>query len=92
MSNDIMKDLQLKSILGIILPPVVAAELVAVLLAFGIGLFSSEKSQFLFTRSKWAAKLKNGKLNTTLAFREEDRLKDGSAVQCRYRLLQADIQ
>jgi len=82
MSNDIMQDLQLKSILVIVLPPVVAAELIAVLLAFGIGLFSSRKIAVpVYKIEKWAAKLKNGKLNTTLAFREEDRLKE-LAVQC----------
>ncbi len=82
MSNNITEDLKLKSILGIVLPPVIAAELVAVLFAFGIGLFSSRKIAVpVYKIEKWATRLKNGKLNTTLAFREEDRLTE-LAVQC----------
>ena len=97
MSNDIMQDLELKSILGIILPPIVAAEIVAVLLGFGIGLFYSRKIAVpLYKIEKWANRLRHGKLNTTLAFREEDRLKD-ITVQCNsvtefYRNIFSEIQ
>jgi methyl-accepting chemotaxis protein len=82
MSNDVMQDLELTSVLGIILPPIIAVELLAVLIAFGIGLFSSRAVAVpLYKIEKWAIRLKNGKLNTTLAFREEKTMKD-LTIQC----------
>ena len=82
MSNDIMQDLVSKSILGIVIPPIIAVELVAIIISFGIGLFSSRKIAVpLYKIEKWATRLKNGKLNTTLAFREKDRLKE-LTIQC----------
>lgn len=82
MSNDVLENLQLTSILGIILPPIIAVEIVAAVLAFGVGLFSSRAVAVpLYKIEKWAGKLKNGKLNTTLAFREERMMKD-LTLQC----------
>ena len=97
MSNDIMQDLELNSILGIILPPIIAVEIIAVAIAFGIGLFSSRKVAVpLYKIEKWAMRLKSGKLNTTLAFREENAMKD-LTIQCNavtdfYRSLCMDIR
>lgn len=80
MSNDIRQDLQLlelKSILGTILPPILAVELVGVSIAFIIGLISSRKIAVpIYKIEKWAHRLRNGKLNAQLAFRTEDRLDD----------------
>lgn len=82
MSNDIMQDLQLKSMLGIILPPIITVELIAIIISFGTGLYSSRKIAVpIYKIEKWAARLKNGKLNTTLAFREEDSFKE-LTIQC----------
>ena len=84
MSNNEMQNLELTmtSVLGIILPPVIAVEVMAVLIAFGIGLFSSRAVAVpLYKIEKWAIRLKTGKLNTTLAFREEKAMKD-LTIQC----------
>jgi methyl-accepting chemotaxis protein len=85
MSNDIRQDLQLlelKSILGTILPPILAVELIGVTIAFIIGLVSSRKIAVpIYKVEKWAYRLRNGKLNSQLAFRTEDRLED-LTIQC----------
>ena len=77
MSDNIMQDLELKSILGTVLPPILAVEIIGVCIAFGIGLFSSRKIAVpLYKIEKWAYRLRSGKLKAQLAFREEDRLDD----------------
>lgn len=77
MSNDVMQDLELQNILGIILTPILIVESISILISFAIGLFSSRKIAVpLFKIEKWAYNLSKGKLNTQLAFREEDNLKD----------------
>jgi methyl-accepting chemotaxis protein len=82
MSNDVMQDLELTSVLGIILPPLIVVEILAVLVAFIIGLVSSRAVAVpLYKIEKWATRLKTGKLNTTLAFREEKVMKD-LTIQC----------
>jgi methyl-accepting chemotaxis protein len=82
MSNDVMQDLELTSVLGIILPPIIAVEIIAVFISFVIGLVSSRAIAVpLYKIEKWAVRLKNGKLNTTLAFREEKAMKD-LTIQC----------
>ncbi|MDO5576263.1 MAG: hypothetical protein Q4F84_04225, partial [Fibrobacter sp.] len=82
MGNDLMQDLQLKSMLGIVLPPIVIVELIAILISFGMGLYSSRKIAVpIYKIEKWAARLKSGKLNTTLAFREENSFKE-LTIQC----------
>ncbi|HEX2956309.1 MAG TPA: hypothetical protein VHO70_05740 [Chitinispirillaceae bacterium] len=85
MSNDIRQDLQLlelQSILGTILPPILAVELVGVTIAFLIGLISSRKMAVpIYKIEKWANRLRNGKLKAELAFRNEDHL-DDLTTQC----------
>ncbi|HEX3018772.1 MAG TPA: hypothetical protein VHP36_00650 [Chitinispirillaceae bacterium] len=82
MSNDVMQDLELQNILGIILTPIIAVEFVAIFISFGIGLFSSRKIAVpLFKIEKWVYELSKGKLNTELAFREDDHLND-LTVKC----------
>jgi signal transduction histidine kinase len=82
MSNNVMQDLELKNIIGIILPSIIVVEIVAICIAFGIGLISSRKIAVpIFKIEKWASRLKAGKLNTTLAFREKDQLNE-LTTQC----------
>jgi methyl-accepting chemotaxis protein len=82
MSNDVMQDLELKNIIGIVMPSIVIVEIIAILIAFGIGIISSRKIAVpIFKIEKWASRLKAGKLNTTLAFREEDHLNE-LTTQC----------
>lgn len=82
MSNDVMQDLELQNILGIILTPIVIVELMAIFISFAIGLFSSRKIAVpLYKIEKWAYDLGRGKLNAELAFREEDNL-DDLTTQC----------
>jgi methyl-accepting chemotaxis protein len=82
MSNDVMQDLELTSVLGIILPPIITVDIIAVIIAFVVGLLSSRAVAVpLYKIEKWASRLKNGKLNTTLAFREEKSMKD-LTLQC----------
>ncbi len=77
MSNNIMEDLRLQSILGLVLPALIAAQIVSLLIAVGVGLFSSRKVAVpLYKIEKWAAQLKSGNLNTRLAFRETREMRD----------------
>jgi hypothetical protein len=74
MSNDVMQDLELTSILGIVLPALIAAQAVSLVLAFGIGLFSSRKVAVpVYKIEKWASQLRTGNLNTRLVFREREK-------------------
>lgn len=97
MSNDVMQDLELSSILGVILPPIITVEVIAMAISLWIGLFSSRIVAVpLYKIEKWALRLKNGKLNTTLAFREENRMKD-LTIQCNavtdfYRSMVIDVR
>lgn len=82
MSNNIMEDLALHSILGLLLPALITAQTVTMLIALGIGMFSSRKVAVpIYKIEKWATQLKQGKLNTHLAFREEKEMRD-LTVQC----------
>lgn len=74
MSNDVMQDLELTSVLGIILPALITAQLVSLVIAFAIGLFSSRKVAVpIYKIEKWATQLRAGNLNTKLVFRERER-------------------
>ncbi len=82
MSNNITDDLALHSILGLILPAIITAQTVTMLIALGIGMFSSRKVAVpIYKIEKWASQLKRGKLNTHLAFREERQMRD-LTIQC----------
>jgi methyl-accepting chemotaxis protein len=71
MSDNIMEDLKLHSILGLVLPALISAQVVALLITLGIGLFSSRKIAVpQYKIEKWASQLGEGNLNTRLAFRE----------------------
>jgi hypothetical protein len=74
MSNDVMQDLELTNILGIVLPALVAAQAVSLLIAFGIGLLSSRKVAVpIYKIEKWASQMRTGNLNALLVFREKER-------------------
>jgi methyl-accepting chemotaxis protein len=77
MSNNVMEDLQLESILGIILPAIITAQVVSIFIVIGIGLFSSRKIAVpLYKIEQWAHHVRNGKLNAYLAFRETAQMKE----------------
>lgn len=82
MSNDIMQDLQLTNILGIIIPALIAAQIVTLIIAIAVGMFSSRKAAVpVYKLEKWAMQLKKGKLKTHLGFRETKLMKD-LTIQC----------
>ncbi len=98
MSNDVMQDLELTNILGIILPALVAAQIVSLVIAFAIGLFSSRKVAVpVYKIEKWAAQLRAGNLNTRLVFREKEQkmtselTRECNAVVDYYRAVFAEI-
>jgi methyl-accepting chemotaxis protein len=82
MSSDSKQDLELKNVLEVILPSVVAAQLFSIVIGLGIGLFSSRKMAVpIYKFEKWVTQLKNGNLNTRLSFRENEEMKD-LTLQC----------
>ena len=82
MSNDTKQDLELTSILGVILPALISAQIVSFLIAVMVGLFSSRKVAVpIYKIEKWANQLKNGNLNTNLFFREKEEMK-GLMLEC----------
>jgi len=97
MSNDIMQDLELTSILGIVVPALISAQIVTLVIAVFIGLFSSRKAAVpVYKLEKWALQLKRGKLKTHLEFREANFMKD-LTIQCNslaetYRQIFSDIE
>lgn len=97
MSHDVTADLKLQSILGLILPAIVSAQLVGLVLALGVGLFSSRKIAVpLYKIERWAEELSKGKLNTRLAFRENNQMRElttkCNSVAEMYRNLLSDIR
>jgi hypothetical protein len=82
MSDNLMKDLELTSILGIVLPVLIASQAITLFFSVGIGLFSSRKAAIpIYKLEKWAQQLKKGRLKTHLGFREEKEMKD-LTIQC----------
>jgi hypothetical protein len=82
MSNDIMKDLELTNILGLVLPALIIAQLVTLIIVFFIGMSSSRKAAVpIYRLEKWANQIKNGNLMTNLGFRETEVMKD-LTLQC----------
>jgi methyl-accepting chemotaxis protein len=77
MSNDFKKDLELKNILEVILPSVIGAQIITMIIGFGIGLFSSRKIAVpIYKFEKWVRQLKKGNLMTRLDFREKEEMED----------------
>ncbi|MBD3347283.1 MAG: hypothetical protein GF401_19685 [Chitinivibrionales bacterium] len=97
MSNDIRQDIELQSVLGIILPSVVTAQVISIALGLIIGLFSSRKVAVpIYKFENWVTQLKKGKLTTHLGFREQNQMRD-LTVQCNamvdyYRQTVADLK
>lgn len=82
MSNNVMQDLELTSILGLVLPALIAAQAVTLIIGAGVGLFSSRKAAVpVYKLEKWASQIKKGHLKTQLGFREENSMKD-LEIQC----------
>ncbi|MFP4163841.1 MAG: hypothetical protein ACLFQB_08070 [Chitinispirillaceae bacterium] len=78
MSNDgAIPDLKLISMLGMVLPALISAQVISIVIALGIGLFSSRKIAVpLYKIEKWASRLRAGKLKTNLAFREKKEMRE----------------
>jgi methyl-accepting chemotaxis protein len=77
MSNDMKQDLELKNILEVILPSVIAAQLITLFIGLGIGLFSSRKIAVpIYKFEKWVSQLKSGNLLTRIEFREKSEMED----------------
>lgn len=82
MSNNIMEDLELTSILGTILPALITAQVVSLVIAVAIGMFSSRKAAVpVYKLEKWATLIKNGRLKSHIGFRETKEMKD-LTIQC----------
>ncbi len=97
MSHDVTADLKLQNILGLILPAILSAQLVGLILALGVGLFSSRKIAVpLYKIERWAGELSKGKLNTRLAFRENTEMRElttkCNSVTDMYRNLLSEIR
>lgn len=73
MSNDVMQDLELTNVLGIVLPVLITAQVVSLVIAFAIGLISSRKVAVpVYKIEKWASVVRTGNLTTKLVFREKE--------------------
>jgi len=77
MSNNIMEDLKLHSLLGLVLPALVAAQIAGVLITLAIGFFLSRKIAVpLYKIERWAEQIRQGNLKTSLAFREPEQMQE----------------
>lgn len=73
MSNDLTQGMQAQNILKTILPSLVIAEIVSVLLGFGLGLFSSRKLALpIHSIEQWLAKIMQGKFGAKIAFKKKE--------------------
>lgn len=82
MSNDLMDDLVLTNILGVVLPALIGAQIISLIFSVGIGLFSSRKAAIpVYKLERWAQQIKKGRLKTHIGFREARQMKD-LTVQC----------
>jgi len=80
MSNDVMETLELSTILGVILPSLIAAQLISFIVASIVGLFSSRKVAVpVYKMEKWAEQLCAGNLKHRLQFREEKEMSELTA-------------
>jgi len=77
MFNEFNNVLQKESIIRLILPTLVISSVVALALAFGIGLYASRKYAVpVFKIEQWASQIISGKAAATLKFREKEEMKD----------------
>ena len=77
MSNDVMLDLKLTSIAGIILPSLLIAQVISILIGLGIGLYSSRKVAVpVYKFERWVKELSKGNLNTQLVFRQNEEMRE----------------
>ncbi len=71
------QDLSRENILNIILPALVISAIVSIILALGIGLYSSRKYAVpIYKLEQWLSLLMKGKVGATLQFREKEEMKD----------------
>jgi methyl-accepting chemotaxis protein len=76
-SNDIMQDLKLTNILGVILPSLLIAQAVSIVVGIGIGLYSSRKVAVpIYKFERWVGQLVHGNLNIKMSFRENEEMEE----------------
>jgi len=77
MFNEFNNALQKESIIRLILPTLVISSVVALALAFGIGLYASRKYAVpVFKIEQWASQILNGDMTSVLRFREKEEMRD----------------
>jgi methyl-accepting chemotaxis protein len=77
MFNEFSNVLQKESIVWLILPTLIISSVVALALAFGIGLYASRKYAVpVFKIEQWASQMLNGDMTSVLRFREKEEMKD----------------
>lgn len=77
MSNNVRQNLELANILSVVLPSLIAAQLVSFVIAFAIGLLSSRKVAVpVYKIEKWTEELAQGKLSTRMFFRDGDQMEE----------------
>lgn len=80
--DKISQDLNREHIVYLILPTLLVSALVAIIVAFGIGLYSSRKYAVpIYKLEQWATLLTNGKMSALLRFREKEEMK-GLSDRC----------
>jgi methyl-accepting chemotaxis protein len=73
----ITQDLSRENILSIILPALVISAIVSIILALGIGLYSSRKYAVpIYKLEQWLSLLIKGKIGASLQFREKEEMKE----------------
>lgn len=75
--DKLTQELNREHIVFLILPTLLISALVAVLVSFGIGLYSSRKYAVpIYKLEQWATLLRAGKINALLRFREKEEMKE----------------
>lgn len=95
------QDLSRENILSIILPALVISAIVSIILALGIGLYSSRKYAVpIYKLEQWLSLLMKGKVGATLQFREKEEMKElsdkcnrlGSELQSIFQKLKHSVE
>jgi methyl-accepting chemotaxis protein len=75
--DKLSQELNREHIVFLILPTLLVSAVVAVLVSFGIGLYSSRKYAVpIYKLEQWVALLRKGKMGAMLRFREKEEMKD----------------
>jgi len=75
--DKVTQELSRENILSLILPALLISALISIILALGIGLYSSRKYAVpIYKIEQWLSLLLQGKLGATLQFREKEEMND----------------